>query len=193
MNLNNLLLSLVSLCGILALVAAQENESPHRLLRGLKKSSLRHSEKAPKAPLSVWLSAKNDYMDLMSSTPTVESTSSNSAVLPMMYEQNGIDLLRQSYQLSNQFLPDSNNPAAEYAVLSIEAVENEYVSQDSVQAANEYVQEEVVEPVECLSADEVDYKGTSAEICSRIRFFCEEGFEYFGGNDCGCGCKPVAV
>jgi hypothetical protein len=217
MNLNNLLLSLTYLCGTLALAAAQENESPLRRLRGSSKSSQRHSE-APKVALSDWLSAKNEYADLMAST-TVKVAKKESAVLPMEYAENGIALLRDSYQLSNQFLPDE--PAAEYAVLSIEAVEEEYISQDSVQTNSDETTSDQTnsdqttsdqtnsdqtnsengqdEPVAsdglvgCPSPDEVDYKGTNADICSRIRFFCDEGFEYFGGNDCGCGCKRVPV
>src|SRR3989344_2819803 len=33
------------------------------------------------------------------------------------------------------------------------------------------------------------YVGKSTDECSRIRFACEEGSEYFS-DECGCGCKP---
>jgi hypothetical protein len=188
MNMNNLLLSLTYLCGILALASAQDGAAPHSLLRG--STLLRHSE-TPKVTLSDWMSATKEYADL-STTSSVNDNKKESGVLPTEYATNGIELLRQSYQLSNQFLPDDNDPSDEYAVLSIEAVENEYVSQDSI-ASPEYVADEPVEPVKCPSPDEVDYKGTDADICMRIRFYCGEGFEYFGGDACGCGCKPVAV
>jgi hypothetical protein len=197
MNLNNLLLSLVSLFGILALATAQEDESPLRLLRGMKSLLVRHSE-TPKVTMMDWMSQKKEYADLMPQTVAVDKKR-ESAMLPMMYTGSGIELLQQSYQFSNPypFLPEFNNPAADYAVLSIEAVENEnVVSQDSAvqTTGSEDPQDEaVVTDAACPSAEEVDYKGANAEICARIRFFCEEGFEYFGREDCGCGCKPVAV
>lgn len=36
------------------------------------------------------------------------------------------------------------------------------------------------------------YTGKTADICSRIRFFCEPGFVAFH-DDCGCGCDPEAA
>lgn len=53
---------------------------------------------------------------------------------------------------------------------------------------------ELDEPdAQCPSGPFVDYKATNGDDCARIRFFCDEGFEYFFASDeCGCGCKPVA-
>ncbi len=38
--------------------------------------------------------------------------------------------------------------------------------------------------------DAPTYYGSSPEECSRIRFACEPGTEYFA-NECGCGCQPI--
>lgn len=192
MQLNYLLFSLAYLVGTLTLAAAQKDDPSHRHLRRSMTSSLRHQQKPsqPEIELSTWMTQKkayaNEYANL--SSQTVEN---DSEVLPTDIE-NGIQiLLSQSYQFKSQFVADE--PAAEYAILSIESVENEYVTQSS-QARDEDVQDDTAqdEPVACPSGDGVDYKGTDADICSRIRFFCEEGLEYFGAGDCGCGCKPVA-
>jgi hypothetical protein len=41
---------------------------------------------------------------------------------------------------------------------------------------------------QCPSGPEIKYIGTSAEMCSTIRFFCQEDQRYFSEGDCGCGC-----
>lgn len=35
------------------------------------------------------------------------------------------------------------------------------------------------------------YQSRDVEVCSRIRFVCEEGKQYFG-DDTGCGCEPAS-
>jgi len=37
-----------------------------------------------------------------------------------------------------------------------------------------------------------DYAGKTAEICTRIAFQCDTGFQSFG-NECGCGCERIDV
>jgi hypothetical protein len=191
MNMNNLRLSLVYLFGVLALAAAQEDEPSHRLLRGrTSKSPLRHVEapNQPKVELSTWLIAKKEYANLIATTPIVAN---DSAMQRTEYSDDGIALvLSQSYRFPAEFLFKQDEPAAEYAVLPIETVENEYVSQSVHGEQEESVTDAAIE---CPSGDGYKYVGDSAKTCSLIRFFCEEDFEYFSApGDCGCGCKPVA-
>jgi hypothetical protein len=200
MNMNNLRLSLVYLFGVLALAAAQEDEPSHRLLRGILPLP-RHAE-APMQPtieLNAWLKTKREEYAIANLVEN-DSTTDKS--------DDGIALqLKQSYQYPAKVLLKEDEPAAEYEVLSIESVENEYVSQ-SVQG-DEAGQEESptsgptssptsgptsgpVNDAPCPSGGGYKYLGDSKEQCSLIKFFCEKDFEYFAAGDCGCGCKPVA-
>lgn len=31
------------------------------------------------------------------------------------------------------------------------------------------------------------------EVCTRIRYSCEDGWEFFGSAECGCGCRKPGV
>ncbi|MEM1010234.1 MAG: hypothetical protein AAGJ35_14665, partial [Myxococcota bacterium] len=42
---------------------------------------------------------------------------------------------------------------------------------------------------ECPNGDAVEYKGTP-ETCPTIRFVCDEDYDPFTIEDCGCGCAP---
>jgi hypothetical protein len=166
MKLNDLLLSLVYLFGILALAAAQEDESPRRRLRIGKKWSLRMRDPSaikPKIDLSSWLSAQKEQYAIMMPAPSAQNE----------------DPVLSTQSFDTEF--KTENAGSDYAVLSTQSIENE-VLQDEPTAD---------EPIPCPNGPEVDYKGDSADICSRIRFFCDEGLDYFAAGDCGCGCKPA--
>jgi hypothetical protein len=187
MKLNDLLLSLVYLFGLLTLAAAQEDEPRRRLGWSLRKRGRKPLQ--PQVDMDNYMSAQQAYFEFLST----QIDQNEDAVLTNESVQN--DLLK--VPLSDQ---------SEYAVVSSESVQNESLSAPAVLPSESVKKDESlsvqsVDPPNsdhvsdepCPSGPDISYKGDSADMCARIRFFCDEeaGLGYFSAGHCGCGCSPI--